>query len=75
MSDEKTVYNETIPYVEKEVEHFVTELRASQSALLARGFLGFDEARLASILEGIKEVLKITPVDRPETHPHPAVQE
>ena len=66
------VYNETIPYVKKQVEHFITEMEATQSALLAQGFLEFDANRLASVLDSIKNtIMSEKPVDRPETHPHP----
>lgn len=65
-------YNETMPYIEKQLENFKAEMFASQSALLAQGFLEFDANRLAGLLEAMAKTIKAESViDRPETHPHP----
>ncbi len=65
-------YNETIPYISKQLDNFKEEMMASQSALLAQGFLEFDADRLAGLLESIAKTIRAEHViDRPETHPHP----
>ena len=68
---EKILYNRTAKYVIDQLEDLVSEIRASQSALLASGFLDFDGARFASVCDSIKtSVTTEKPIDFPETHPH-----
>ncbi|MGB7531823.1 MAG: hypothetical protein WA977_02440 [Halobacteriota archaeon] len=69
---EKAMYNRTAKYVIDQLDDLITEIKASQSALLASGFLAFDGARFASICESIKTTVTTEkPVDFPEVHPHP----
>jgi len=73
MATEPVVYNDTIPYIFQMLENIKTEIKASQSAMLAHGFLEFDAQRIASELESVKStILNEKPIDLPETHPHPA---
>lgn len=74
--EEKALYNRTAKYVVDQLKDFEEEVKASQSALLASGFLDFDGARFASICDSIKNtVTSEKPVDFPEVHPHPIVPE
>jgi len=73
MTQEKIAcYNETIPYISKQLDNFKAEMMASQSALLAQGFLKFDADRLSALLQSVIATINSEQVvDRPETHPHP----
>lgn len=69
---EKVIYNRTAKYVIDQLNDFITEIEASQSALLASGFLDFDGNRFASICDSVKTTVTTEkPVDFPEIHPHP----
>jgi len=68
------INNADIPHVAKKIGYFIDEMNASQSALLAEGFLPFDAERLAVYLEQIAAFIRHAKVaDRPETHPHQEV--
>lgn len=73
MAEEKVLYNRTAKLVIDQLEDFIVEVRASQSSMLASGFLDFDGNRFASICDAIKNtVTSEKPIDFPEIHPHPA---
>jgi len=66
------LYNRTAKYVIDQLNDFVTEIKSSQSALLASGFLDFDANRFASMCDSIKTTVTTEkPIDFPEVHPHP----
>jgi len=73
---EKVMYNRTAKYVIDQLNDFIAEIRASQSALLASGFLEFDGRRFASICDSVRTTVTTEkPVDYPEVHPHPVESE
>lgn len=73
---EKVLYNRTAKYVVDQLNDMITEIKSSQSALLASGFLDFDGNRFASICDSVKTTVTTEkPVDFPEVHPHPVSEE
>ena len=69
---EKALHNRTVKYVLDQLSDVETEMRASQSSMLASGFLEFDAGRFESELLAMIETIKNEkPIDYPETHPHP----
>ena len=76
MTEEKMLYNRTAKYVIDQLNDLIVEIKSSQSAMLASGFLDFDGARFASVCNSIRTTVTTEkPIDYPEVHPHPVTEE